>query len=338
MIHLRHDLPTRRSTSGFTLVELLVVIGIVGVLASLLLPAVQSSRESARRADCSNRMRQLGLAANNHIAATGKLPSGSDAKPPPAGFGVQEWTFYRWSALAHLAPYLENGAEYDALRFDLPLYRNLGGQVTDENVEIVRTIIPQYLCPSDFQHRVSSDFGPTNYVASTGTGAGGGTPRKVDGLFGVNSDFKPAEITDGLSKTALFSESLLGERNDDTHSPQREYKFVLVFTTLNQPMCDATNQWNLSEPLGFAWASGEFRCALYNHWRTPNAADFDCVGASVAGSSATRYTPYGWRAARSMHAGGVNVCLADGSVRFVTDDIELTTWQALSTRAGGEVE
>ncbi|QDU87424.1 hypothetical protein Pla175_07840 [Pirellulimonas nuda] len=334
---LRHP-PTRRPPGAFTLVELLVVIGIVGVLASLLLPAVQSTRESARRADCSNRLRQLGLAANNHISATGRLPSGSDAKPPPPGFGVQEWTFFRWSALAHLAPYLENGAEYDALNLDLPLYRDLGGGVTEENEAIVRTVIPQYLCPSDRQERVSPAFGPTNYVASTGTGAGGGTPRKVDGLFGVNSDFKPSEITDGLSKTALFSESLLGERSDDSHNPQREYKFVLVLNTLNQGMCDFTTQWNLSEPLGFSWASGEFRCALYNHWRTPNSTEFDCVGAAIGGSVATRYTPYGWRAARSVHAGGVNVGMADGSVRFVTDDIGTNPWRALSTRAGGELD
>lgn len=329
--------PTRRPTPrlGFTLVELLVVIAIVGVLVAILLPAVQMAREAARRGACGNNLRQLNLAAQNHLSAVGGLPAGSVAKPPPAGYGFTQWTFYRWSALAQLLPYLESDALYDSLDLSLPLYKNILAEVTDQNVAAVRVVVPEFLCPSDVGQRVDNDFGPTNYAACTGTGGVSGTPRVVDGVFGVNTDTAPKDITDGLSKTVLFSESVLGAPGSEGGDPVRDYRFTFS-APLSDERCAAATNWNYQDPRGFAWASGEYRCGLYNHRMKPNSATPDCMGVLLAGSDQQRYTPYGWRAARSLHLGGVNVAMADGAVRYIEDGVDLDAWRALSTKQGAE--
>ena len=93
---------------------------------------------------------------------------------------------------------------------------------------------------------------------------------------------------------------------------------------------------NVGDPSGFSWASGEYRCALYNHYMTPNSDTPDCIGVVLSGDIRVRYTPYGYRTARSSHPGGVNVLLADGSLQFVLDDVSEEVWEALATKAGGE--
>src|SRR5438477_4400130 len=136
------------------------------------------------------------------------------------------WTLYRWSALAQLLPYLENAAAYGALNLSVPLY-GANFKVRPENVEAVKFVVAEFLCPSDINRSVSPDFGPTNYTMNAGSGAGGGTPRDTDGIFYMNSQVAPAKIIDGMSKTALASESLLGQPQDGTvHDPQTEYKFA----------------------------------------------------------------------------------------------------------------
>ncbi len=93
----------------------------------------------------------------------------------------------------------------------------------------------------------------------------------------------------------------------------------------------------MNDPRGFAWVNGEYRCAMYNHYFTPNSSTPDCMGVMIFGSPASRYRPFGWRAARSRHAGGVNVLMADGGVPFYNDNVDPLVWQALSTRATGDV-
>ena len=105
---------------------------------------------------------------------------------------------------------------------------------------------------------------------------------------------------------------------------------------VSEAICNATAQWNYSDPRGFAWVNGEYRCGLYNHHETPNSVVADCMGVQIGGGIKLLYTPYGWRAARSNHAGGVNVLLADGSLHFVSDDVDATVWKDLATIAGGE--
>jgi prepilin-type N-terminal cleavage/methylation domain-containing protein/prepilin-type processing-associated H-X9-DG protein len=333
-----NSLATRRSPQtrrgGFTLIELLVVIGIIGVLAGLLIPAVQSSRAAASRTACANNLRQLGIAAHNHESALGHFPAGSVARENPAQ-PFAAWTFYRWSALAQLTPYLENTSAYNALDLTVPLY-GTDFQVRPENDDAVKIVVPEFLCPSDLRRPVSEDFGPTNYAVSTGSGAGGGTPQQTDGVFFINSQTTPAQITDGLSKTALVSESLLGQPQfGASHDPQTEYRFVFA-APISEAACAAATQWNYSDPRGFAWVNGEYRCGLHNHRMTPNSTTADCMGVRLGGGVEFQFTPYGWRAARSNHPGGVNVLMADSSHQFVGDSIDVKVWRAMATIAGGE--
>jgi prepilin-type processing-associated H-X9-DG protein len=202
----------------------------------------------------------------------------------------------------------------------------------------VALVVPLFLCPSDHGQAVSQRFGPTNYAACSGSGTNGGSPLESDGVFFVNSETRLNQIVDGSSHTALFSESLLGNADDAplARDVQIDYKFALT-SPLTQAGCDAAPQWNVSNGRGFSWASGEYRCALYNHYYLPNEPVPDCMGVKLGGGIEAVYTPFGWRAARSRHPGGVNVLMADGSARFVTDNVHLSVWRGHSTRDGGEV-
>jgi len=325
-----------RPRQGFTLVELLVVIAIIGVLVAMLLPAVQAARESARRASCSNNLKQLGIAALNFHDAQGGFPVGAESKPWPSA-PLNPWTFYRWSSLAHLAPYLEEGNAIDTLDLSVPLY-GTSLSVTPVNRPGVGTSVPLFLCPSDLGHKIATQFAPTNYVACAGSGHDGGTPFDTDGVFFVNSRTRLAQLTDGSSHTAIFSESILGTPTGSPilRDPDLDYRFTLV-VPLSEEGCSATSQWNVDNGRGFAWVSGEYRCALYNHYQVPNGRESDCIGSRLTGGIEFQYTAYGWRAARSRHPGGVNLLMADGSVRFVNEDVDLALWRALGTREGNEV-
>jgi type II secretory pathway pseudopilin PulG len=335
-------------------VELLVVIAIIGLLVALLLPAIQSARESARRTQCLNNLKQLGVALHNYVSAEKHFPPGSVAKTYP-GDPTHPQTFYRWSSLAHLLPYMENQNVRDLLDISLPLYMpGAGYPVADRNKAGIAQVLPEFLCPSDRGQPVKTDWGPTNYVACAGSGIGGGTPFEADGVFYVNSAMTFARISDGSSHTAAMSESLLGEDTQrDAKSafagatPERNYKFPLVFgddANLTDGLCNGTKNYNstlgnANDPRGFAWCSGEYRCALYNHYYPPNAAIFDCITSVTTDSTIPPqklYAAYGWRTARSAHPGGVNVLNADSSIRFVADAIDLAVWKAASTRSGAD--
>jgi prepilin-type N-terminal cleavage/methylation domain-containing protein/prepilin-type processing-associated H-X9-DG protein len=329
----------RSVRAGFSLVELLVVIAIIGVLVGLLLPAVQAARESSRRTDCLNRQRQIALAMQNYESARGRLPSGAEAREYAASPSTPH-TFYRWSALAHALPYMEQGAALAKINLDLPLYGN-DYAVTAENREGVQAIIPQFLCPSDRGVAVSTTYGPTNYAACSGRGADGGSPFDAEGMFFVNSAIRLAEVADGTSRTVMFAECLLGETPPpltprSSVDPRLVYAFVSS-TPLTEAACNASTLWNYTDPPGFSWANGEFRSGMYNHLRTPNSTEIDCVAAQLLGPLSRRFAGYGWRTSRSNHPGGVNYALADGSASFAADGIDLAVWQALSTRNGDEV-
>lgn len=344
--------PARRA---FTLVELLVVIAILGSLIALLLPAVQSAKEAARRLKCGNNLKQMGLALNNYFSANKSLPSGAMSKPYPKA-PSHPHSFYRWSALAALLPYMENKQVHDLLDLSLPMYMPGGGYpISEPNKLGVSKLLPDFLCPSDLNEAVKTGMGPTNYAVCSGSGMGGGTPFKTDGLFYVNSAV--SKIGDGASHTAAIAESLLGAdtpRNTSgqftSFSTARSYKFVLGFSgpaDLSNVKCNGSKNYNSmassgNDPRGFSWASGEYRCSMYNHYYGPNAKEYDCIASATTDptpgtAKPILYSSFGWRAARSMHPSGVNVLYADGSVHLTEDDIDLKLWQGLSTRSGGDL-
>ena len=159
-------------------------------------------------------------------------------------------------------------------------------------------------------------------------------------MFFVNSHTRLSQITDGASHTALMSESILGQVKNGpvTQDPQVDYKFLFcnVALPLSDARCNSAALWNESDGRGFSWASGEYRCALYNHYYLPNQAIADCIAAKTDGGVQLQFTPFGWRAGAAGHLGGVNLLLADASVQWIDNAIDLTVWQAWSTRRGGE--
>ncbi|MDZ4780154.1 MAG: DUF1559 domain-containing protein [Planctomycetia bacterium] len=319
---------------AFTLVELLVVIAIIGVLVALILPALQISREAARRTQCLNNLKQLGVALHVEANATGHFPAGKMAKATP-GFPSHPHSFFGWSVFAKLLPRLEKTNQYRQLNVELPLY-GPALTVLPENKPGVAQVISEYLCPSDRATVVSSGFGPLNYVACSGSGKEGGSPFDADGLFYLNSAVTWAKIKDGASNTAAFSESLLGDPNftgkpQNTVDPQRNYVFAFG-APLNDTGCGNSVIYNFTEGRGYTWAGG----SGYDHYLGPNSPRFDCHGNIMIGAMDVRYAGYSWRAARSAHAGQVNVALADGSVRSMNGQVDPKIWLALSTRNGGE--
>ncbi len=315
---------------AFTLVELLVVVAIIGVLIALLLPAVQAARESGRRSSCSNNLRQIGIAASAFLSEQKGFPCGSESHAWPA-FPGTPWTFFRWSALARLTPYLEDNSVCKMLDFSFPIY-NAGFNVTPQNAAGVAMRIPTFLCPSDRGVTVSPLFAPTNYAACAGSGVNGGSPIKADGIFFINSRTSEIQIANGMSHTALLSESILGnpDGSGSMNDPTVDYKFTLS-APLTDGTCSGSMQWNVSDGRGFAWACGEFRCALYNHYYLPNQDAPDCLGSSLGGGPQTEFIDYGWRTARSRHPGGVNLVMADGSASFIGNDITLPIWLAMAS-------
>jgi prepilin-type processing-associated H-X9-DG protein len=327
---------------------LLVVIAIIAILIGLLLPAVQKVRASAARTQCQNNLKQLGVAMHNYESAIQRLPPVFPADPKPPYLGVVPAYFYSWSALAALNPYLEQTAIFNRMDLTKPMYTLPSLLVSAENAFAVSQTVKLFLCPSDKMRPVGggygvAEFGPTNYVASTGSGttqgnAPFGTPWNADGAFRAKIATAFAEISDGLSNTAAFSESLLGE-GAMTTGPVPPGPPRVVYANTPPPLtpagCAAPAQWNNELPRGFQWAAGEIRCASYNHYLTPNSDTYDCV-TNILTPGEQQFTAAGFKAARSNHVGGVNLLLCDGSVRFVGNAILPTTWTALGTRAGGE--
>jgi prepilin-type N-terminal cleavage/methylation domain-containing protein/prepilin-type processing-associated H-X9-DG protein len=339
-----------RNRSAFTLIELLVVIAIIAVLIGLLLPAVQKVREAANRMSCQNNLKQLGLALHNYESSLGYLPPAFRGEPKPP-FQALPAYFFSWSTLAELNPYLEQTNIYNAMDLNQPIYLPPAFNISTANQFAVSQVVKLFLCPSDKSKSLGggyglSQIGPTNYAVCNGTGttngaAPFGSPWNADGMFRAHDVTRFADVLDGLSNTAAMSESTLGDGPEGASGPipgkpDEVYAYVSPGTPLSDSSCAGASQWNVDRRRGFMWATGEIRCASYNHYYTPNPALYDCVTNDVSPGPG-QYTAVGFRAARSRHPGGVNVLLGDGSVRFVSNTVPLNTWRALATRAGGEV-
>jgi len=302
---------------GFTLIELLVVIAIIAVLIALLLPAVQAAREAARRMQCSNNLKQMGLAMHNYEGVHGRLPSARTNSP------------HYWSSLAQILPHLEGGALFNAINFDHSTAPNARNNYDMANTTAIAFMIPAYACPSDRkQDRVTPDMGPTNYFAVAGTGTM--AKDSGNGLMFDGSRVRFAEITDGLSNTSAFVESIKGSGVDAT-SPAAfdllgQYKGGGGYSsTFTEEACDAIPAY--SGTRGGRWFHGSMSGgSTVNLYWTPNSKKADCAGDTN-----------GLYSARSFHPGGVQVLFADGHVAFAKDSVSRATWWALATRNGGEV-
>ena len=342
---------TRR---GFTLIELLVVIAIIGVLIALLLPAVQSAREAARRAQCTNNLKQLGLAVHNYESTFGSFmpsvmyPSAKDS--------------WGWAPTAQLSilQYLEQGNMWTAYNVGAvhPNGTN-GATLYVMNNTVFNTQVASFLCPSDAPERqtsLCSYFG--NLGGPYAMGPFNGTMVPALGAWPIPSSQRQtggavtiAGIKDGTSNTALWSERLTGATNPGAvtatggeRSRRVWFRTDLTNTDLGPAAARALVEACRNVPStatgvdgtqGAFWFRGYpayINYAVYNHAMPPNGPS--CSNRFIASWG---QDIWGSAAASSAHPGGVNVGFADGSVKFIKDTINLETWWAVGSRKGGEV-
>lgn len=342
-----------RARRGFTLIELLVVIAIIGILIALLLPAVQAAREAARRSQCANNLKQLGIACHSYLTAFDVLPFG---KGPSYDKVVPGTPFYaRWSSHSQLLLYIEQGNLFHSINFDLaPETPGMAGDVpfmpayqnaNRANATASRIQVSIFLCPSDGASPTTDWPGANSYLGNMQTWAcdlGDGNPSVVApaetprGVFYYLSKVSLASMTDGTGNTAFFSEKIRGKGQRDRDA-RSDSLITAAPTSLDDTYqtCLSTNPQTtprLTMAQGASWVMGEMCCTQYNHVSTPNKST--CAGLGFANNSMANMPMQ--VPPSSYHPGGVNTLFGDGTVRFVKDSVSLPTYRALGTRNGGE--
>lgn len=344
---------TNSSTRAFTLIELLVVIAIIAILIALLIPAVQKVREAAARTQCTNNLKQIGLSVHNYESEFRCLPPSYRGQ----SIGGAPGYYDLWGTLALLTPYLEQTAVYNSIDLNLTMYQ-LTSPWGIQAPQAVQTLVPTFVCPSDLMTSVCSnayaipgDLQPTNYAFCLGSGTTKGrtnwlgSPWDADGTFYAQSKVRLTDILDGTSNTVGASERLLGAGPEATTVASRsdidpQTMFVNPGMETTDANCGISLRVNYSQRRMYTWVAGEPRCTSYNHYYLPNdPVNPDCVAnyTSTPPDPLLRSSGHGLSTARSRHTGGVNVWMCDGGVRFITNDIDITTWRALATRFGSEV-
>jgi prepilin-type N-terminal cleavage/methylation domain-containing protein/prepilin-type processing-associated H-X9-DG protein len=322
---------------GFTLIELLVVIAIIAVLISLLLPAVQQAREAARRVQCKNNLKQIGLALHNYMGVYTVFPPGGTWPHPVGASGSAGGPF---SPQARLLPYLEQANLENLIDFSKPY----GDQPTVSKVRVA-----PFVCPSEIEDHATANgkHWAFTYAANVGQWFvwDAATRTNGSGAFGQNTKFSSGHFTDGLSNTILFAE-------------------VKAFQPYVRPNADPASTAVPVDPTALAIPAGQTaRLSAHTEWVEgrspqysftttfgPNARvpytdaagvaypSVDYVSRTEVGApAATNARTYAAITSRSYHPGQVNLLLGDGSVRGASDNIDLVTWRALGSRAGGEV-
>jgi prepilin-type N-terminal cleavage/methylation domain-containing protein/prepilin-type processing-associated H-X9-DG protein len=310
---------------GFTLVELLVCIAIIGILVALLLPAIQAAREASRRASCINNLKQIGLALHSYEASHKHFPPGR-GDPLPGVF----------SAFAYLLPYMEEQSLMGRVALDQPpTTYNIGSTIYDGTINepAARTRLPVLICPSDSANGkiTESIFGTSNYAANAGSGTVDmGNLKGADGVFFTGSHVAFKDIVDGASHTAAFGERVLGTGGVTSMAVSADPShYMLELTAGSDPTtanCNSAAGDTFTER-GAKWILGNYGNTLYDHYYGPNARDLDCM--NIQQQKALL-------AARSSHPGGVNGLRCDGSAEFTANVVDLPLWRATATRSGGD--
>lgn len=318
---------------GYTIIELLVTIAVVGVLVALIVPAVHYARESARRTECGSRLSQFGKAIHGFEATTRQLPDNTlGARSPLSKVGVPN---------VQLLPWLELPAVYDQLSES----ERLAGPIQSTWDGAPR--IPVFRCPSD------AGYGKSNFTYCVGSAISpGATEGEIDGegAFSVlDKEPKLSDVTDGSSNTAAMSERLTGGWDANSFQSRRDLAYSGIELLLSpseippellRSVCRELRPQGKFNPFtGRSWTHGSYLGVWYNHVLPPNP---DCPPCATHGPMDLNAAPFygpisGIFSASSEHGGIVNVLLLDGSVRAVSDHVDPEVWRAAGTRAGGEV-
>lgn len=343
-----------RHKSAFTLIEMLVSISLIALMTAILLPAVQSARESARRIKCSSNFASVGIAVQGYISSYNHFPPGNIH-----WFGnsaaCNPCVYARYSMFARILPYLEQNPLYDSINLEVsvgePQARETGDHYPGELANLTARVVSLdvLLCPSDVNPqslmsagtniRTNSGSLPHTYSYENARLAGPSTVIHVysDGLYQARHTSSLSSVRDGLSHTVLASEKLRGNDSSAIYNPRRHFLMLqypldyrISSDDFTKVCLDPKAKFDGFEPKsGLSWLLGSTTTTTYNHVSGINTAYGDCLD---RGSS--EYVNL--TSARSQHPGGVNVGMADGSVRFVRNGVSLQVWRALGSKAGGE--
>ncbi len=334
-----------KQTRGFTLLEMIVTLAIIGLLAMLLLPAVQSVRESARRAQCANNLKQIGLALNAYHASYGRFPFDIAyllGNPGSAGPGPKLAQDQYCSSLVRLLPYLDQAVLYSSVNFSFETHSIPNHIPHPANTTSANTVLSTFLCPSD---GLSTQSGGTNYRGNFGVG-----PQPMASAEGLDSGngfltfpscLSASSFVDGLSTTAAYSERLkgsgrfspknaerdVGNLNRVPYGGLRDADYALMAC-----LVASRTDFPLYVDAGYSWFLSGRTYTSYCHAQEPNGNVPDAVVNGMWG-----FGIWGVTTARSHHRGGVNTLFADGSTRFILETIQRPVWRSLGTRDGGEV-
>jgi prepilin-type N-terminal cleavage/methylation domain-containing protein/prepilin-type processing-associated H-X9-DG protein len=344
----------KRQKRAFTLIELLVVIAIIAVLIALLLPAVQAAREAARRMQCVNNLKQMGLAIQNYVDSKGALPP--TASTSAGGITNGPGGGNNFSMKVHLLPYIEQQTVYNAI--NQTFFWNDTARYSTNNTVATMTI-NAYLCPSDGNTPnqtekvagVSRTVAPCNYANNIGTSRSFNGGRYDGPAYDLTCVDGPivtlAAVQDGLSNTAIFSEWIKGTGAAKAGN-SAIYRASITFSNTSPPLVGSLGQSmqavsSVCQSATKIISTGSATSKGYSYMEHTNGYGGAYAHLNTPNKKACFYSNEQYNSsftlvgASSSHPGGVNVGFLDGSVRFVKDNVSYQSWGAIATRAGGEI-